>query len=128
MLADAEADWMGWVVFVGLVLSAASFVPLVTWVLRRRLPDRRRAIRRLPPLRLGRSERTRRSPRQAVGAHRTFLTGTMMTGISLMLIPFASALGELNRTGLLVAIAFVVPSLVVAVHSRRRDLGRKFRE
>ncbi len=121
MLAVSEAEWMGWLVFVGLVMVGASVIPAVASLLRRQLPDRRSAKRQVRPLRLGQSPKTRRSPRHAVAAHRTFLTGMTMTAISLVIIPFVAALTKLHTTGLLIAIAFVVPSLVVVMHSRRRD-------
>lgn len=122
MLAVSEAELIGWLVFVALVMAGASVLPFFAFLLRRQLPDRRRHRRDVPPLRLGQSPKTRRSPRHAVAAHRTFLTGTSMTAISLVLIPFVGALAILDVFGLLVAIAFVLPSLVVAVHSRRRDV------
>jgi len=121
MRAVSEAEFMGWLAFIVLVMAGASIVPLVANLLRRRLPDRRSPRRRVPPLSLGQSPKTRRSPRHAVAAHRTFLAGTTMTGISLVLIPFVGALSELDVSGLLVAFAFAAPSLVVALHSRRRD-------
>jgi hypothetical protein len=121
MLAVSEAEMMGWLAFVSLVIVGASIVPLVASFLRRRLPERRNLPGRVSPLRLGQSQKTRRSPRHAVAAHRTFLAGTTMTGISLVLIPFVGALSELDVSGLLVAFAFAAPSLVVALHSRRRD-------
>ena len=122
MLAVSEAEFMGWLAFIVLVMVGASIVPLIANLLRRRLPETRSPRRRVPPLRLGQSPKTRRSPRHAVAAHRTFLTGTTMTGISLVLIPFVGALETLDVSGLLVAIGFVVPSLIVALHSRRRDV------
>jgi hypothetical protein len=125
MLAVSEAELMGWLVFVALVVAGASVLPLIAALMRRQLPDRQRNRREVPPLKLGQSPKTRRSPRHAVAAHRTFLTGTSMTAISLVLIPFVSALGILDVAGLLVAIAFVLPSLIVAMHSRRRDVGRR---
>lgn len=122
MLAVSEAEWMGWLAFVVLVMVGASIVPLMANLLRRGLPDRGKLRRRVPALRLGQSPKTRRSPRHAVAAHRTFLTGTTMTGISLVLIPFVGALSDLDVSGLLVAFAFAAPSLIVAMHSRRRDV------
>lgn len=125
MLAVSDAELMGWLAFVLLVMVGASIVPSLAWLLRRGLPDRRRRRRAVPPLRLGQSPRARRSPRHAVTAHRTFLTGTTMTGISLVLIPFVGALPKLDVSHLVVAVAFVVPALVVALHSRRRDTRRR---
>jgi hypothetical protein len=123
MLADSGAELTGWLAFVVLVLASAGIVPLGAALLRRRLPDRLGLARHVSPLRLGQSPKTRRSPRHAVAAHRTFLTGTSMTSISLVLIPFVAALGVLDLSGLLIATAFVCPSLIVILHSRRRDLG-----
>jgi len=125
MLAASDAALMGWLAFVGLILTSAAIPPVFAILLRRRIPDRRSARRIVPALRLGQSPKTRRSPRQAVAAHRTFLTGTSMTAISLVLIPFVAALAAVDLSGLLVAIGFVIPSLVVVLHSRRRDLARK---
>lgn len=123
MLAVSGAEFTGWLTFVALVLVGAGSVPLVAAMLRRRLPERPGLRRDVPPLQFGQSPKTRRSPRHAVAAHRTFLTGTTMTGISLVLISFVAALRDLDLSGLLIAIAFVAPTLIVALHSRRRDLG-----
>jgi hypothetical protein len=121
MLAVTGDEFAGWLAFVVLILGSAGIIPLVGLWLRRRLPDRRGLPRAVPPLRLGDSPKTRRSPRHAVAAHRTFLTGISLTGISLVLLPFVAALGVLDLSGLLVAIAFVGPSLLIALHSRRRN-------
>jgi len=125
MLAASDAALMGWLAFVGLILASSAILPLVAIGVRRQIPARRRGPRSVPALRLGHSPKTRRAPRQAVAAHRTVLIGTSMTAIGLVLIPFVAALPAVDLTGLLVAIGFVVPALIVVLHSRRRDLGRK---
>ena len=125
MLAQSDVASTGWLAFVALIVTSAATIPLAAALLRGRIPDRRSAPRRVPPIRFGQSPRARRSPRHAVARHRSFLASTFVTGIGLVLLVFVAALQVLELSGLLVAIAFVVPTLVVSLHSRRRDLGRR---
>lgn len=124
MLAASESAFQGWIVFVALVAVSVSLIPIFAALIRGRLPKPRtqsRSVTPLAPLRFGASPKTRRSPRHAVSAHRTILTSTVQCGISLMLLTFAPALRVLDLRGLLVALAFVAPPLLVVFHSRRRD-------
>jgi len=122
MLAESQAASTGWLAFVALVLASSALVPLIARGLRQGIPESRRSARVVPPLRFGESPRERRSPRHAVAFHRTLVRSSLMVGIALVLIAFAAALPRLDREGLFVAIAFVVPSLIVSLHARRRDL------
>ena len=123
MLAESQAASTGWLAFVALLLAGGALIPLIAWGLRLGTPERRRRPRPIPALRFGDSPRERRSPRHAVAFHRTLLGSSLMVGITLVLIPFAAALPRLDRDGLLVAVAFVVPSLIVSLHARRRIGG-----
>ena len=125
MLAQSDLAATGWLAFVALIVTSAATLPLAAALLRRRIPARRSAPRPIPPIRLGQSPRVRRSPRHAVARHRSFLTSTFVTGIGLVLLVFVAALQVLDPSGLLVAIAFVVPTLVVSLHSRRGEVGRR---
>ncbi|MEE8165615.1 MAG: hypothetical protein V3T64_08600 [Myxococcota bacterium] len=125
MLAQSDVASTGWLAFVALIVTSATIVPLAAALLRRRIPQRRSAPRRIPPIRLGQSARARRSPRHAVARYRSFLTSTFVTGLALVLLAFVAALQVLGVSGLLIAIAFVVPTLVVSLHGRRHDLGRR---
>ena len=124
--------------FVALLLMAAALPPLVAaWLRSRLLHDRPadrpghdpalearlRGGRLLPVLQFGDSPRTRRSPRHAVTAHRLLMTTPFLTGTLLVLLGFVAAIGPLDRAGLLLAVAFVVPVFIVVLHGRRRDLG-----
>ena len=125
MLAPTEVASTGWLAFVALIVTSAAIGPMAAAMLRWRIPERRSTPRQIPPIRLGLSRRASRSPRHAVARHRSFLASTFVTSIGLVLLAFAAARQVLDLSGLLVAIAFVVPTLVVSLHSRRRDLGRR---
>jgi hypothetical protein len=125
MLASSDVASTGWLAFVALIVTSAAIVPLFAALLRRRIQAKRSAPRSIPPLGLGQSPRARRSPRHAVERHRSFLTSTYVTSIGLVLLTFVAALQVLDLSGLLIAIAFVVPTLVVSLHSRRRHFGRR---
>ena len=134
MTGDAQIPRLGWLILIGLLLVCAIALPLIARLVRARLPQRggaaapalRRGDRRagvfLGPLRLGFSQKTRRARRHAVSAHRSFLTGLFSAAMGLVLIAFVPALVRLREGGVLVAVAFVLPTLIVAWHSRRRDL------
>lgn len=126
----------GWLALVALVMTAIGALPLIVLALRRRLPRRdldpdlfplglplaSPPPTPLPELRLGFSEKVRRSPRHAVAAHRVFLMATFTAAMGLVLLSFSAALPIVGEAGVLVAAAFAVPTLLVACHSRRRDL------
>jgi hypothetical protein len=121
MLADSLAASTGWLVFVVLFLLGASFPTLLARLLRLRLPAERRRTSELSPQSFGGSERTRRSPRHAVGLHRSLLTSGFAISLGLVLVPFVAAAPRLGVAGLTLAFAFVSPALLVALHARRRS-------
>lgn len=109
--------------FVGLLIGAAAMVPLLAALLRSRLrsgPTHRRS-RVLPQARYGFSPRSRPSPRHAVLLHRGLLGSVFMALLALFLIPAAAALPELGVSLLPVAFTFVLPTLLVTLHTRRRS-------
>lgn len=133
MTGDAQIPRLGWLILIAAGLVCAVGLPVFARLVRACLPQRgsaeapalrrgdRRAGERLDPLRLGFSQKTRRARRHAVSAHRSFLTGLFSAALGLVLIAFVPALVALGEAGVLVAIAFVWPTLIVAWHSRRRD-------
>ena len=123
MLAASESAFPGWLVFVAVVALGAGLIPLLAALCRRRLPTPRTRSRGFDPLqrlRFGTSPKTRRAPRHAIAAHRTILTSCVLAAMSLMLLTFGPALRTLDLRGLVVAIAFVTPPLLVVFHGRRR--------
>jgi hypothetical protein len=116
-----DATPLGWLVLIGLVLLAAGLLPAAAAMLRACLPQRPADRSTLPPLRLGFSEKARRSPRHAVSAHRSFLTAMFTASIGLLLLAFMPALPLLGQAGVGVAIGVVLPTLLVVWHGRRRD-------
>jgi len=121
MLADSLAASTGWLIFVVLFLVGAYFPALLARLLRLRLPAERRRPSEIAPQSFGGSERTRRSPRHAVGLHRSLLTSGFAISLGLVLIPFVAAAPRLGVAGLALAFAFVSPALLVALHARRRS-------
>ncbi len=124
MLPESHAALTGWLAFATLLLVVALIAPLLAMALRAQLPATRPPPRVLPPIRFGHSPRARRSPRHAVREHRRFVSGTVLAGVGLVLMGFIAALVRLDLRALLVAIAFVVPTLLVSLQSRGRDLRR----
>ncbi|MBW2423918.1 MAG: hypothetical protein JRG86_06705 [Deltaproteobacteria bacterium] len=121
MLADSLAASTGWLLFVVLFLIGASLPTLLARLLRLRLPAEQRGPCELAPQAFGSSERTRRSPRHAVGLHRSLLTSGFAICLGLVLISFVAAAPRLGVSGLALAFAFVSPALLVALHARRRS-------
>lgn len=130
-LAAPDPTAFGWLLLVAGALISAGLLPMLASALRRRLPERRldnevfpfalRPRRSLPSPVLGLSLQTRRALRQAVGAHRTFLAAGVLSAIGLVLLTLMPALRRIGESGLLVALAFALPTLIVAWHGRRRD-------
>jgi len=124
MLAESllSDSVMAWLVFVALLLVSVGAIPLLARALRRRLPVDRRQPISLEPVSYGDSPKARRSPRQAIRAHRTLMMTLHMALLALVVLPGLAALRSLGLTGLQVAIAFVLPALLVAFHARRRNI------
>ena len=123
MLADSLDASNGWLIFVALFGTSAALPSLLAGVVRRLLPAERRDPTPLEPLAFGCSPKTRRAPRHAVALHRSLLTSSFVAALGLVLIPFAAAIRSLTVEGVLVAIVFVSPTLLVALHARRRGSG-----
>lgn len=125
MLAESLDASIGWLAFIGLVVVAAGGIPLLAALLRRRLPEPKRAPRALPSVTFGSSPRARRSPRHAIRAHRSLLTAVFLTLLALASLALASAIGRVSLRGLVIAIGFVLPALLVAFQGRKRDFVGK---
>jgi hypothetical protein len=112
--------------FVGLLIAAAAVVPMLAAGVRSRLRAGRSSRRNqvLAPARYGFSPRSRRSPRHAVLLHRGLVGAVFMALLALFLIPAASSLSELGVSVIPVAFTFVLPTLLVTLHTRRRSLRR----
>ena len=113
--------------FVGLLIAAAATVPLFAFAIRSRLSRPARAgldvaPRRLVPVRFGYSPRSRRSPRHAVLLHRGLVGAFFMALLALCLIPAVMALPALGVQAIPAAFAFVLPTLLVTLHTRRGSL------
>lgn len=111
----------GWLVFVSLALLLALAGPVLAALLRRGLAPRRREPVPLPPVSFGASERTRPSPRHAIRLHRTLMSVLFVALVGLCLLPALVALRSLGAAALPAALAFVLPTLVVMTHARRRS-------
>lgn len=135
--------------FVGLLIAAAATVPLFAFAIRSRLARRRQIgsdearsrhqigsgetpgrlqigsgerRRRLLPVHFGDSPRSRRSPRHAVLLHRGLVGAFFMALLALCLIPAVAALPALGVRAIPVAFAFVLPTLLVTLQTRRASL------
>jgi len=110
----------GLLLFVSLTVAAALFVPLCAWGFRKGLPVRRDPARRLEQISFGSSQRGRPSPRHAILLHRGLIGAFFMALVALFLVPAAAALSTLGIAAIPVALAFVLPTLLVTLHARRR--------
>ena len=137
MLAESlsSATTIAWLVFTTLVGLVAVGLPLLARALRHGLPKERfsgpegedpaienagaRPIA-LEPVAFGTSQRARRSPRHAVLQHRTLMAGIFSTLLALFAMPGIAALRELGVSGLQLLMGFVIPTLLVVLHARRR--------
>jgi hypothetical protein len=119
-----SASILAWIVFVALVVLGAAAIPFLARLLRRGLHASRRDSVPLEPVVFGYSPRARRSPRHAVRQHRTLMTTGFIAVLSLVVLTGIAALQSLGVSGLQVAIALVLPSLLVALHARQRNLQR----
>lgn len=124
MLADSlSPSATGFLVFVLLLVVSVGALPLVALGLRRLLPRTRRDPRPIEAVRFGVSQQTRRSPRHAILLHRSLLATAFIVLIGIFLVPCIVALRALGVEGLQVAIALVLPTLLVTLHARRRSMG-----
>lgn len=110
----------GWLVLLFIVASASVWPAVLAAILRRRLSPDPRLERTLDPVAFGHSPRVLRAPRHAVSAHRSLVTSVCVIGLGLVLMAWAAASRSLGSGGLVVAILFVLPTLLVALHARRR--------
>lgn len=124
MFADSLTLPNGWLVFLLLVAGVGAAPAAASALLRRWLPPRSRPDARLQtpiePVAFGLSPRVRRAPRHAVSPHRALVTSVLGIGLGLVLVPFAAAGRSVGLDGLLVAFLFAAPTLLVALHARRR--------
>ena len=112
---------IAWLLLVTIVLLAAAAVPWAAAGLRRGLPGARREPIPLEPVAFGDSPFARRSPRHAVRLHRTVVTSGFVAVLSLVVLTGIAALRTLGAPGLQVAVALVLPVLLVALHARQRS-------
>ncbi len=107
--------------FIGLAVAAASLVPLLAAGLRRGLPTGRCAPQPLEPVCFGTSQKVRRSPRHAILQHRGLIGTFFMALVALWLLPAVASLRALGGAVIPAALAFVLPTLLVTIHARRRS-------
>ena len=110
----------GLTLYVGLAVAGAALVPLLAAVLRRGLPVGRRPTQPLEPVSFGSSQKARRSPRHAILQHRGLVGNFFMALVALFLFPAVASLTTLGAAAIPAAIAFVLPTLLVTIHARRR--------
>jgi len=110
---------IGWLLLLFILASASVWPALLAAILRRRLPPDPRLETALEPVAFGHSPRVLRAPRHAVSLHRSLVTSVCVIGLGLVLIAWAAASRSLGLGGLVVAILFVLPTLLVALHARR---------
>jgi len=115
---------LGWLALVVLVFVGASLIPLAARLLHRGLPESRREPIELSPIVFGYSPQARRSPRHAVRQHRTLMMTGFILVLSLVVLTGIAALQQLGLPGLQVAIGLALPTLLVALHARQRNLQR----
>jgi hypothetical protein len=111
---------IGWLLLLFMLASASVWPAVVALILRRRLPPDPRLETVLDPVAFGHSPRVLRAPRHAVSSHRSLVTSVCVIGLGLVLMAWAAASRSLGSGGLVVAILFVLPTLLVALHARRR--------
>ena len=121
MLTGSLSVSTGWLVFVLGLAGAAALVPLGAALLRRALPRARRAPLVVEPVAFGGSPRAQRSPRQAIRLHRSVLTSTFMAALAVGALALVLAIDALGAIGAGTALVFVGPTLLVALHGRRRS-------
>jgi hypothetical protein len=110
-----------WLCFVGLLGLALVAIPAVAAVVRRGLPDRRRARRTVEPIAFGHSPLAQRSPRQPVRHHRTLLATALLALPALLLLVGVEAIRGEGVSAVRSALALLLPALLVTLHARRRS-------
>ena len=120
-MAEVGIAWLTFVALGGLCFLA---IPFVVWLIRRQLPETRRAKVRLEPVTFGGSPKSLHSQRHVVRQHRTLMTAVLISVLALLILPGLVALRSLGVSALQVAIGFVLPTLVVALHARQRESSR----
>jgi hypothetical protein len=108
--------------FIGLLILGIVGLPLLASVIRRIVPNRRMGARAVEPMSFGDSQKSRRSPRHAVLLHRGLVGAFFMALLALLLVPAVASLSDLGPAAIPAAIAFVLPTLLVTIHARRRSL------
>ena len=110
----------GWLLLLFIVGSASAFPGVLAAILRRRQSRDSRLETPLEPVAFGHSPRALRAPRHAISSHRSLMTSVCVIGLGLVLITYAAASRLLGSGGLVAAILFALPTLLVALHARRR--------
>ena len=110
----------GWLLLLFILGSASALPSVLAAILRRRLPPDPRLETTLEPVAFGHSPRVLRAPRHAVSSHRSLVTNVSVIALGLVLMAYAAASRSLGSGGLIVAILFTLPTLLVALHARRR--------
>ncbi len=110
----------GWLLILFVLGSASVFPAVLAAILRRRLPPDPRLETPLESVVFGHSPRALRAPRHAISSHRSLLTSVCVIGLGLVLIAYAAAGRSLGGGGLVAAVLFTLPTLLVALHARRR--------
>ena len=75
----------------------------------------------MPPIEFGVALASRRSPRHAVRRHRGLVGSFFIAQIALFLLLALGALRELGLSVMPATGAFVLPTLLVILHARRRS-------
>jgi len=110
----------GLMLYVGLAIAGAVLIPFLAAGLRRGLPERPGSTHPLSPVCFGSSQKARRSPRHAILQHRGLISNFFMALVALFLFPAVASLTTLGAAAIPAAIAFVLPTLLVTIHARRR--------
>ncbi len=118
--SDSDLQFSGLIIFVCLMVATLALLPLAAAGLRRGLPTGQRATRLLDPVCFGSSQKSRRSPRHSILLHRGLVGAFFMALVALFLIPAAASLTALGVATIPAAIGFVLPTLLVTLHARRR--------
>ena len=114
----------GWLVFLALAAVSVGLAPALAGALGRALPRRAGSRHGESPsdsLEAGIAPHSRRSPRHAVRRHRGLVGSFFLALIALFLLIVLGALGELGLSVIPATVAFVLPTLLVILHARRRS-------
>ena len=114
----------GWLVFLALAAVSVGLAPALAGALGRTLPRRetsRDSGTLSAAVEAGVAPQSRRSPRHAVRRHRGLVGSFFVALIALFLLLVLGALGELGLSVVPATVAFVLPTLLVILHARRRS-------